>query len=121
MLAGLWWYLTSGRYVSTDDAYIQADTVAISANVGGRVVAVAVHENEHVAAGQVLVRLDDQPYRIAVEQAEAQLASARLQVEGLRATYRQRLADLASAQETFNYQQREYERQQQLLKNHVIS
>ena len=67
------------------------------------------------------MRLDDQPYRIAVEQAEAQLASVRLQVEGLRATYRQRLADLASAQETFNYQQREYERQRQLLKNHVIS
>ncbi len=121
VLAGAWWYLTSGRYVSTDDAYVRADMVSVSANIGGRVVAVAVHDNEHVTAGQELLRLDEQPYRIAVEQAEAQLASAKLQVEGLRATYRQRQADLAAAQETFDYQQREYERQQKLLEGRVIS
>jgi membrane fusion protein, multidrug efflux system len=80
-----------------------------------------VHNNQHVSAGQVLIRLDDRPYRIAVEQAEAQLASARLQVEGLRATYRQRQADLAAAQDTLTYQQREFERQQRLLGEHVTS
>jgi membrane fusion protein (multidrug efflux system) len=121
VVAGAAWYLTSGRYVSTDDAYVQADTVAVSSDVPGRVVAVLVHENQYVKAGDVLFRLDDRPYRTAVEQAEAQLANARLQVEAMRATYRQRLADLAAAQDTLNYQQREYERQKQLLASHVTS
>lgn len=121
VIAGAWWYLSAGRYVSTDDAYVQADTVAISSDVAGRVVAVAVHDNEYVKAGQVLFRLDDRPYRAAVEQAQAQLANARLQVDALRATYRQRVADLAAAQDTLGYQQREYDRQKQLLAAHVSS
>ncbi len=121
VIGGAWWYVTSGRYVSTDDAYVQAETVAISSDVAGRVVAVAVKNNQYVTAGQVLFRLDDRPYRAAAEQAEAQLANARLQVEALRATYRQRQADLGAAQDTLAYQQREYERQKQLLAAHVTS
>jgi membrane fusion protein, multidrug efflux system len=121
VLGGGWWYLTSGRYVSTDDAYVQADTVTVSSDVSGRVVAVEVHDNEQVKAGQVLLRLDDRPYRAAVERAAAQLASARLQVEGLRATYRQRLADLGAAKDTLAYQQREYDRQKRLLQTHITS
>jgi membrane fusion protein, multidrug efflux system len=121
LLAATWWYLSSGRYVSTDDAYIQADTVAISSDVAGRVTAVEVRNNQYVKAGEVLIRLDDRPYRAAVEQAAAQLASARLQVEGLRATYRQRQAELAADQDTVAYLQRELERQQQLLQSHVTS
>ncbi len=118
LLAG-YWYLTAGRYASTDDAYVQADITTLSADVAGRVVAVAVHDNEPVKAGQVLFRLDDQPYRIAVERAKAQLAAARMQVEGFRATYRQRQADLKQAQDTLAYMQREFDRQQQLLATHV--
>jgi membrane fusion protein, multidrug efflux system len=121
VIGGTGWYLTSGRYVSTDDAYVQADTVAVSSDVAGRVIGVDVRDNEHVKAGQVLIRLDQRPYRNAVEQAKAQLASARLQVEGLRASYRQRLAELASAQDTLNYQQREFDRQQKLLAGEVTS
>jgi membrane fusion protein (multidrug efflux system) len=121
VIAGTAWYLTSGRYVATDDAYVEANTVAISSDVSGRVVAVEVQNNQYVKAGEVLFRLDDRPYRATVEQAEAQLANARLQIEAMRATYRQRLADLAAAQDTLNYQQREYERQKQLLASHVTS
>jgi membrane fusion protein, multidrug efflux system len=121
VIAGLWWYLTSGRYVSTDDAYVQADTVAVSSDVAGRVVAVDVHDNEHVTAGQALIRLDDRPYRDAVERAVAMLANARLQVEGLRATYHQHQADLAAAKDTLDYQQREFDRQRELLAAHVTS
>ncbi len=121
IVGGGWWYLTSGRYVSTDDAYVQADTVAVSSDVPGRVVAVEVHDNQYVKAGQVLIRLDDRPYRASVEQAQATLANARLQIEALRATYRQRQADLAAAKDTLAYQQREYDRQKDLLKTHVTS
>jgi membrane fusion protein (multidrug efflux system) len=121
VLAGGWWYLTSGRYVSTDDAYVQSDMVMISADVGGRVTDVAVHDNQKVSRGELLFKLDERPYRIAVERAKAQLAGARLQVEGLRATYRQKLSDLKAVQDTMAYQQREFDRQQQLAASHVVS
>ena len=121
VIAGGWWYLTSGRYVSTDDAFVQAARTMISADVSGRVVAVAVHDNERVTQGQLLFRLDDRPYRIAVEEATAQLAAARLQVEALKATYLQKVADAKGAEETLTYQQREYDRQRQLAASGVAS
>ena len=121
LAAGAAWYLSLGRYIATDDAYVQSNTVSISSDVAGHVVAIAVHDNEYVKAGQMLFRLDDRPYRIAVERARAQLANARLQVEALRATYRQKQAELRSAEDTLTYQEREFDRQQTLLAAHVAS
>jgi membrane fusion protein (multidrug efflux system) len=121
LIGASWWYLTSGRYVSTDDAYIQAARTMISTDISGRVVAIAVQDNERVTPDQVLFRLDDRPFRIAVEEATAQLATARLQVEALKATYRQKAADARGAEETLAYQQREYERQRQLATSGVAS
>jgi membrane fusion protein, multidrug efflux system len=69
----------------------------------------------------VLFQLDERPYRIAVEDAKAQLAAARLQVEALKATYRQKVADAGGAEETLAYQQREFERQRQLASSGVAS
>ena len=87
-------YLTGGRYESTDDAYVQAARVAISANVAGRVSQLDVRDNQIVHKGDVLFRLDDAPFRIAVDEASAQLAAARLQIESLKANYRQRQSEL---------------------------
>jgi membrane fusion protein, multidrug efflux system len=121
VLAGATWYLLSGRYVSTDDAYVQADIVSVSSDVAGRVTEIDVHDNERVHAGQVLFRLDDRPYRIAVEHAQAQLASARLEVDAMRASYRQKLAELQAAEDALGFQRREFDRQQTLLAAHVAS
>jgi membrane fusion protein, multidrug efflux system len=121
LIAASWWYLTSGRYVSTDDAYVQAARTMVSTDISGRVVAIAVHDNQRVTEGQVLFKLDERPYRIAVEDAKAQLAAARLQVEALKATYRQKVADAGGAEETLAYQQREFERQRQLASSGVAS
>jgi membrane fusion protein (multidrug efflux system) len=121
LLGALWWYLTTGRYVSTDDAYIQAARTSISTDVSGRVIAVEVHDNERVAARQVLFRLDPTTFRIAVEDAKAQLASARLQIDSLKAIYRQKTADEKGAEDTLSYQQREYERQKRLLASGIAS
>jgi membrane fusion protein, multidrug efflux system len=121
LLAAGWWYLTSGRYVSTDDAYVQAARTMISADISGRVVKVAVRDNEQVAKGQLLFQIDDRPYRIAVEEAKAQLAAAKLQVEALKATYHQKQADAKGAQDTLEYQQREFERQRQLAASGVAA
>jgi len=120
-LVASWWYLTSGRYVSTDDAYLQAPRAMISTDVAGRVVAVEVHDNQRVQAGQVLFRLDDRPFRIALDEARAQLAAARLQVDALKATYRQKVADAQAAQENLTFQQREYDRQKQLVASGITT
>ncbi len=119
--AGLYVYLTSGRYQSTDDAYLRAAEVAISANVSGRVSEIDVHDNEQVHRGQVLFHLDDRPFRIAVEEARARLQGARLQVESLKADYRQRLADRRSAQSALAYAEREYRRESRLLSSGIAS
>lgn len=122
VLAGaLYFFLAGGRYESTDDAYVEMARVPISANVAGRVDAVAVRENQPVRRGDVLFRLDDAPFRIAVEEANAQLAAARLHIESLKASYRQRLAELDAAKDTLAYEQREYQRQEKLLPSGISS
>ena len=106
IVVGAYLYLTSGRYQSTDDAYTQAATVSISANVAGRVLEIYVHDNEIVKRGEPLYRLDDAPFRIAVSDAEAKLASTRLQIASLKSTYRQKQVELHSARDTLAYAQR---------------
>jgi len=118
---GLYLYLTGGRYQTTEDAYLRAAEVAISANVSGRVSEVDVHDNEQVHRGQTLFRLDDRPFRIAVEGARARLQAERLQVESLKADYQQRLADLRSAQSALDYGEREYRRESGLLASGIAS
>jgi membrane fusion protein, multidrug efflux system len=114
-------YLTGGRYVSTDDAYIQAARVEISANISARVSEIAVRDNQFVHAGQVLFRLDPSRFRIAVMDAKAQLDSARLKIPALQAVYRQRLADETAARDNLAYQQREYDRQRKLAASGISS
>jgi membrane fusion protein (multidrug efflux system) len=121
LLAGGYWYLTSGRYVSTDDAYIQAARVAVSTDVSGRVVEIAVKDNQQVPAGQVLFKLDQRPFVIAVDEAKAQLANVRFQIHALKATYHQKRADARAAEATLEYQQHEFERQKRLLASGTAS
>ena len=118
---GAYLYLRGGRYEATDDAYVQSARVAISANVAGRVRDLLVHDNQVVHAGELLFRLDDAPFRIAVEEASAQLAAARLQVESTKANYRQRQSELRAAQDTFAFQENEYQRQQRLVASGISS
>ena len=121
LLAAGWWYLTTGRYISTDDAYVDAARISISNEVSGRVAEIDVRDNERVKAGQVLFSLDQRPFRIAVEEAKAQLAAVRLQIEAMKATYQQKKADAAATEATLVYQQRELQRQQRLLASGTAS
>jgi membrane fusion protein, multidrug efflux system len=116
-----YFYVSGGRHEKTEDAYVMAARTAISANVPGRVVELAVHDNQAVRRGDLLYRLDDTPFRIYVEEAQAQLAAATLQIESLKATYLQRQSDLASARETLAYQQSELERQKRLIASGIAS
>ena len=121
LLVAGYWYLTGGRYVSTDDAYVQAARVAISTDVSGRVVETDVHDNDRVMAGQVLFRLDSRPFQIAVDEAKAQLATVRFQIHAMKATYHQKRADARATEATVDYQQHEFERQQRLLTSGTAS
>jgi membrane fusion protein (multidrug efflux system) len=121
LLAVTFFYLTGGRYVSTDDAYVQAARVDISAEVSGRVLQVNVRDNQQVKKGAILFRLDTPRFQIAVDDARAQLAAAMIKVPALEADYRQHLADEAAARNTLAYQQRELARQTELQSQGISS
>src|SRR3954466_5456712 len=68
-IGGYMW-LTSGRYVSTDNAYVQQDMVSVAPEVNGIITEVMVHENQRVRRGDLLFRIDPRPFRIALANAE---------------------------------------------------
>jgi membrane fusion protein, multidrug efflux system len=121
LIAAAYFHLSAGRYQSTDDAYVQAATVSISADVAGRVLEIYVRDNEIVRRGDPLYRLDDAPFRIAVSDAEAKLASVRLQIESLKSTYRQKQVELRAARDSLAYAQREFDRNSRLLASGIAS
>ena len=111
-----YFYLTSGRYISTDNAYVRQDVISISPDVSGRIVAVNVKENQRVKAGDVLFRIDPEPYRIALAQANADLASARVQVATMATDSGSAAADIASARAELTLAEATYQRQNELMK-----
>ena len=112
---GGYFWLTSGRYVSTDNAYVQQDKVTVSAEVAGPIVEVAVRENQIVKKGDLLFRIDPRPYRIALAQAEAQIAAANVQVNRLEAETFATGADIQGATDNIAIAQRAFDRQAELL------
>ncbi|GAA0729239.1 HlyD family secretion protein [Sphingomonas japonica] len=110
-----WLWATSGRTVSTDNAYVQQDKVSVSAEVAGRIVEVSVTENQEVAAGDLLFRIDPEPYRIAVADADAAIAGAQVQLGTQRASYQGTGADIAAARDQISAAQQDYDRQAELM------
>ena len=114
-IGGYMW-LTGGRYVGTDNAYVAQDKVSVSSDVAGRIVEVAVRENQRVRAGDVLFRIDPQPYRIAVSQADAAIADAQVDVTTLQANLVGTSANIQAARDAIVNAQQDYDRQTQLMK-----
>jgi membrane fusion protein (multidrug efflux system) len=115
LIAGGYYWLVSNRYVSTDNAAVKQDIVGISAQVSGPVVEVAVRENQRVRRGDLLFRIDPAPYRVALLQAEAQLAAARLQTSQLSTQAAGTGADIVGAEADLAIQRRALARQSALL------
>ncbi|MGH7110137.1 MAG: HlyD family secretion protein [Stellaceae bacterium] len=113
-----YYYVTGGATVTSDDAYIKANTVAVSTNVAGLVQKVDVRDNQHVAAGQPLFSLDPAPFRYALAQAQATLANVRDQITALKANYRNLAAEIVQAQDQLAYAQRNFARAQTLAQQH---
>ena len=114
-------YLFGGRYVSTEDAYLQAAKGNISSNVPGQVMVIYARDNQRVKAGDRLFIIDDRPYKNAVDNAQAQLKSEQLQVEVLKAEYKQWLAIATAAQQNHQYQTEEFQRQTKLAASGISS
>jgi len=117
VIAGFWLYLSTGRYISEEDAYIQAVNVAISPQVSGQVLSIAAKSNTPVKKDAPLFKIDPEPYRIALENTDARLGLARDQVEALIQNYRARLTQIEQAKATLNYAQTTFDREQELYQH----
>jgi membrane fusion protein (multidrug efflux system) len=114
-------YLLGGGSVETDNAYVKADMVPVSAEVYGKVQEVFVAENQNVAAGQPLFRLDDAPFKVAEAGAEAKLAQVRADIAATRAAYRGQQAEIALARSKYQAAAREQKRIADLVANHFVA
>lgn len=121
LLACGWIYLTGGRYIATDNAYIKAAKILVTPQVGGTITSVAVTDNQPVKKGDALFNIDPSSYEIAVAEAKADLANARSDIDQLKARYLQRKEDLARAQIDVDFTASEFDRRATLVKKGTVS
>jgi membrane fusion protein (multidrug efflux system) len=108
-----YWHSLQGK-VSTDNAYVQQDKVAVSAEVGGQIVSVAAREGQQVKAGDLLFTVDPEPYRIQIAQADAAIAGAQANATALANSSELSGADVSAAREDIGFAQATFERQRAL-------
>ncbi|TIP07954.1 HlyD family secretion protein [Mesorhizobium sp.] len=116
---GSYVWVTGGRYQETENANLQQAKVSIAADTAGRIVQVDVFDNQSVKQGDVLFAIDPEPYRIALSQADAAVAGARLNVEQLRAAYSQAVAQEKSDASQVDYAQSQYDRAADLARKGI--
>ncbi|MCW8194960.1 HlyD family secretion protein [Proteobacteria bacterium 005FR1] len=118
---GLILYLQGGRFIETDNAYVKADVVPISAEVSGSVAKVFVSANQSVDKGQLLFSLDNQPFLVAVRKAQAHLDRVRTELEALKTSYREKQAQIELAKTNHAFALRELKRQRDLKGKNFVS
>lgn len=111
----IYWQSLQGQ-VSTDNAYVHVDKVSVSAQVGGKIVDVAVRENQHVKAGDLLFRIDPEPFQLQVSQADAAIATAQASQTALASASPLSGAEISAAQEQIAYARTNLTRQEALWK-----
>lgn len=120
LVAGLMW-LTGGRYVSTDDAYVRAAKLMVSTDVSGIVAGIDVREGQVVRKGDVLFRLDPRQYDIALAGAKAQLAQTALSIEAMKQDYHRMLRDAEAQQAQVDQAEAQFRRFAALVTGGSIS
>jgi membrane fusion protein (multidrug efflux system) len=113
-----WW--NSNHEVGTNNAYVKAERLMVSAQVGGRVVEVAVQQNQAVKKGQLLFRLDDAPLKIALAEAQAKLGQIENSADASRAQVRGAESSIASANETEHWAERDLARMEDLAAKQLV-
>jgi len=114
-LAGLWFYLSGGRYISTDNAYVGAQKVLITPDISGKINRIVVHEGQHVEPGDILFEIDPEPFRLAVDQAHAKLAAVKVELTNLKANVKAFATMLDLSQKSVDLKQRDVERKSSLV------
>jgi len=117
---GIYWLSLQGK-VSTDNAYVQQDKVSVSAQVGGEIVEVLVGEGDTVQKGDLLFRIDPEPYRLQIAQAEAAIAGAQANVTALANSSDLSGADITAAREDIAFAQSDFERKDALFKRGFVT
>jgi membrane fusion protein, multidrug efflux system len=115
LLIGLGIYLSGGRYISTDNAYVGAQKVLITPDISGKIAHIAIVEGQHVNPGDELFTLDREPFALALQQARAKLDAARSDFDKLKANLKSldTLADLAK--KNVDLKQRDTDRKTKLV------
>lgn len=108
-----WWFIGQGK-VSTDNAYLKQDTVAVTAEVAGKIDQVMIEDGRDVQAGQILFRLDPEPYELALQENRAALAAAQARVTALSHSADLSGSDIAAAREDIRFAQLRFDRQKAL-------
>jgi membrane fusion protein, multidrug efflux system len=121
VIGGVVFYLNGGRYVGTDDAYVGAQKVLITPDISGKIDKVVVKEGQHVNEGDVLFEIDPVPFRLAVDQAKAQLEQARTTYDNLVANIKIYGQMLDLAEKSVELKQRDVDRKQTLVKSNFGS
>ncbi|KAA0078393.1 HlyD family secretion protein [Tardiphaga sp. P9-11] len=121
LVGGIAFYLSGGRYVGTDDAYVGAQKVLITPDISGKVDKVVVREGQHVREGDVLFEIDPVPFRLALDDARAKLAQAKTTYDNLVSNVKiyGQMQDLA--QQGVDFKQRDVERKSTLVKSNFGS
>lgn len=114
-------YLTGGRYISTENAYVRANIVAVSAQISGPIVVVVAGENQRVAPGDILFRVDPAPFKVARAKAAAELEKARQTVRALKSTYHHKRQEMALARLKLAYAKQEFDRQSDLVTKKIVA
>ena len=115
LAAGAYAWATSGRSVSTENAYVRRDISSVGSDVAGRIVEVRVRENQMVKAGDVLFVIDQAPYKVAMAEANAAIANAEVNVGKLREDYSATSADIDGAKSDLYFAEEDLKRQQSLM------
>ncbi len=121
VVAGLGLWLWGGRYVSTENAYVKADIAQVAAEVPGRLIEVNVRDHARVKQGDVVLRIDPEPFRMALERAEAELDVSRAQVAALVAAWKEAVSEEAEADSKTKYWDAQLERQRQLTSRGITA
>jgi membrane fusion protein (multidrug efflux system) len=119
--AGTWWYIAGARYISTDDAYVGADSAEITPQIAATISDVPVADTMHVKRGDVLVRLDPADSALAEAQAEANYAVAIRHVQQYFANASEAAAQVAARQSDLDRATLDYDRRIVLAKDGVIA
>jgi membrane fusion protein, multidrug efflux system len=113
---GFWWWLGSGRYVSTDNAYIGAEKVLITPQVSGPIINIDVVEGQHVNVGDKLFEIDPAPYRSALELAKGRIEAAKAQYANLKISYKSNADQVRMSQDAVRVRQADFDRKSTLAK-----